>query len=166
MRLVPLLLLAACSSGFNSGLPNGKPIAELTGEEVCEMQERFAEYTNDAFDAETVCYMNARSSAEFQVEAGIAEDFTAACEESFEACIAENDIGTPFDVDEQCDPTEGLDLPPACDATVGQYEACFNAVIDGFLDYAKLKCGSPDEPIPELFGDEACDPIQPCITSS
>lgn len=161
MRTWWLMALAGCGGGgFNSGLPSGKLVSELSGEEVCEMATALDEYSTRLFDAETVCYVNARIGA----QSGPAGEFTTTCEQFFQACMDAGDgEESPFDFGD-CDPADANDVPAGCVATVGDYEACFGDALNGFVDYARLRCESPEVEPPQLFDEPSCAPIEACST--
>lgn len=152
------LILAACGGGaFNSKLPPNERVADLSDEDFCQLQDAIEDYAENAVDEEDACYISAQFAAGFAAAFDPSVDVVVACEEAYTECLEEE----PDDEEEPeaCDPE---DRPgEACEATVGDAEACFTAQVELYREQARLKCTAEAfESDPELEEDEGppeCD---------
>jgi hypothetical protein len=147
----------------DTGLPEEKPVAELTeaeGEQLCEATQMAADDLVSSWLApESLCTVVGLSLA---VMLGGEESFQDVCEATRDACIEDPpEELTMLDAEDSLDVSEcDVNVPEGCDATVGDFESCIGAVF-GELEqvFAPLSsCNTTPEAAQEaLMGFENMD---------
>lgn len=140
MLCLGFAVLAACNSGYSSGVEGSKPFSTITESEARTACDNLRDYFESQFPdeqrIETACYVSALSD----VTAGPEE-----CEAAYNACRAETTTAEPIDID--CSMPM---IDETCNATVSQVETCLNAIIDAQLErQAMIDCSVAGN-IPEL----------------
>lgn len=134
--LVSAVVATACSSsGVSSGVDQNKPASEVTDEEAQKVCEAARSYSESKITVDLGCRFAGATAAglAYALSGGqlSVEDLRAACEEGVELCKDEQD--DDGDDDSSCDSATAR--PAACDATVGDIEACLTAQIDTFSEF-------------------------------
>ncbi len=157
------LWLAGCGdddggSGLSTGLPEDKQLSELTVDDLMMACESVSASLGGIITAEDTkridCTARALPSS-FMVKDGKATGDVAKCKQLVNECLAapaqpagdrppiDTDLGDEMD----CSAEGAAEQFEGCTATVGEYEACVNAVIGEFERfYTLISCDSLSNP--------------------
>jgi len=176
VSLVVVAVVAACdddSGTVNSGVPllsgdTAKPVNEVTTQEAKAWCESYKAKASEMYDTTTQCEIAGLMVA---MMAGGA-DIATQCNAVKEQCLAnpgeyleEQDDDPAAEID--CDGTMNDDLKD-CDATVGEFNACYDAlIVEGQKVMNKISCNMSMEDMMAMqdfseFGPEqvpACKPL-------
>ena len=139
--------------GDDGGVDEGTPLSELSASDAQALCEDVGATLEGGLEAlQTVtCYLTGIAMGE------------KACEAAVEDCLAEEPDESPI----SCELTSGEELPAcAADVTVGDFQACFDAMIGGWEALAdEVTCDSDPAEIGEelaVFPDECLDLFEIC----
>jgi hypothetical protein len=140
------LFLTACddngSSGSLTSVDNSKKVEDLSGEELQQMCEDYAEAVAKAVGQEFFCTLAGIEAATMLGGSKIA------CEAAYNTCV---EIDMEFDIEEffSCeDVVDSSDDTEDCDATVGEVDRCIQDTLKLFEDMAdSISCSisSPED---------------------
>lgn len=126
VTLFAVALLSTACSGFNSGLPSGTAMQDLSNAQVLQFCERSLDYLNRRLDQRTrqrvQCYYTGMGAASG------ASDPQGACQDAFDSCMNED----PDEIHFECD-----DSPMPCTATVAEVEQCIQDTVRASNDFFK-----------------------------
>ncbi|MBC7173723.1 MAG: hypothetical protein H5U40_14885, partial [Polyangiaceae bacterium] len=123
--------LIACgedeAGGFDTGLPEDKPINQLTDDEAVQACRAFEAYVGDLVPAD----FSARAGCLGESTIAAVSEGTAACEQALADCLEASTTPPDEPSDFMCESasTAGLET---CTATVGQIEECFTLLGEAF----------------------------------
>jgi hypothetical protein len=155
---VTLLGSVACggddegSTGVKSGLDESKPLNTLTSAEVEQLGKALAREMEESGFQEGICVLTGLLAEAVLRQAGVDGP---SCEESAKTCLDDTKETEP----------PNPDLFADCTATVGQYQACANAM-SGVLKelFSGLTCDTNPQDAPQIdassFQVEECEVIK------
>lgn len=166
--------LTACdesSSSSSTTLPSlsndvNKPISEVTTQEAKAWCEVYAEKASNVMDDETTCELAGFMAASMAGDAG---QIATVCAQVRDDCMKNPDKYQSSDPEDQteeinCDGTSNEDYKD-CDATVGEFDACFSAMLAETKKATdKVSCNMSADDMTALMGmqDFGPDKVPAC----
>jgi hypothetical protein len=167
---IALGLAAACggddgSTGISTGFPSEQKLSTLTDEET---QQACRSVNEDARSVITptvytraACVPLALPASAMETASGVKVD-VAKCQASVDMCVAKNTAQTEKnlkdDAEEECSQASAEDLA-GCDATIGEWEACMNGLLDQMQRlFAEMNCQNADKLTDENYKFELPNP--------